>query len=98
MGPKDNETITTFLKLQNCALRKIAFKEYRHRIICVYKVCKILKFPDILNLQSCFIMYRIQHNLKLSAPFPTLYVKDKHNYNTRLTTHNLLDIPLTKTY
>ena len=35
---------------------------------------------------------------KLSACFPVLHAKDKHNYNTRSATYNLLDIPLTKTY
>ena len=49
-GQKNNETITTFQKLQNCALRKITFKKRHDRISCVYKECKILKFPDILNL------------------------------------------------
>ena len=38
-----------------------------------------------------------QHSPKLSASFPTLQGKDKHNYNTRSATHNLLDIPLTET-
>ena len=57
----------------------------------------ILQFPDILNLQNCLFMYQIQHSPKLSATFPTLYAKDKHNYNTTSATHNLLDIPLTKT-
>ena len=42
-------------------------------------------------------MYQIQHSPKLSASFPTLYVKGKHNYNTRSGTLSLLDIPLTKT-
>ena len=42
-------------------------------------------------------MYEIQHRPKLSASFPALHAKDKHNYNTRSQTHNLLDIPLTKT-
>ena len=41
-------------------------------------------------------MYQIQHSPKLSAYFPTLYAKDKHNYNTRSATHNLFDILLTK--
>ena len=58
----------------------------------IYKECKIPKFPDILNLQNCFFMYQIQHSPKLSASFPTLYIKD----NTRSATHNLLDIPLAK--
>ena len=39
-----------FQKVQNCALRKKSFKKRPDRISCVYKECKILKFPDILNL------------------------------------------------
>ena len=93
---KNNETIATFQKLQNRALRKITFKKPHNRISCVCKECKILKFPDILNLQKCLFMYQIQHRPKLSASFPTLYAKDKQNYNTRSATYNLLDIPLTK--
>ena len=59
-GQKNNETITTFQKLQNCALRKITLNKKRHdRINCVYKECKILKFPDILNLQNGLFMYQI---------------------------------------
>ena len=96
-GQKNNETITTFQKLQNCALRKINFKKRHDRISCVYKECKILKFPDMPNLQNCLFMYQIQHSPKLRVSFPTLYAKGKHNYNTRSATHNLLDIPLTKT-
>ena len=96
-GQKNNETITTFQKLQNRALRKIAFKKRHDRISCVYKECKILRFPDILNLKNCLFMYQIQHRPKLSASFPPLHAKDKHNYNTRSATDNLLDIPLTKT-
>ena len=42
-------------------------------------------------------MYEIQHRSKLSASVPALHAKDKHNYNTRSATHNLLDIPFTKT-
>ena len=96
-GQKNNKTITTFQKLQNHALRKITFKMCHGGISCVYKECKLLKFPVILNLQNCLFMYQIQHSPKLSASFPTLYAKGKHNYNTRSATHNLLDIPLTKT-
>ena len=89
MEPKNNETTTTFQKLQNCALRKITFKKRHDRISCVYKECKILKFSDILNLQNCLFMCQIQHSPKLSASFLTLSVKEKHNYNTRSATHNL---------
>ena len=96
-GQKNNETTTTFQKLQNRDLRKITFKKRHNRISCVYKECKLLKFPDILNLQNCVFMQQIQHSPKLSASFPALHVKDKHNYNTTSATHNLLDILLTKT-
>ena len=41
-------------------------------------------------------MYQIEHSPKLSAYFPTLYAKDKHNCNTRSATHNLLGFLLTK--
>ena len=97
-GAKNNETITTFQKLQNCALRKITFKKCHNRINRLYKECKILKFPDILNLQNCLLMYQIQLRPTLSTSFPALHAKDKHNYNTRSEAHNFLDIPLTKTY
>ena len=52
-GQENNETITTFKKR---ALRKITFKKRHDCISCVYKECKILKFPDILNLQNCLFM------------------------------------------
>ena len=96
-GQKNNETITTFQKFQNHALRKITFKKHHNRISCVHKECKILKFPNILSLQNCLFMCQIQHSPKLSASFPTLYARDNQNYNTRSAMHNLLDIPLTKT-
>ena len=75
----NNETIIAFQKLQNRALRKITFKKHYDPISCVYKKCKILKFPDILNLENCLFMYQVQHNPKLSGSFPALHAKDKHN-------------------
>ena len=63
-GQKNNDTITTFQKIQNCTLSKITFKNHHNCISCVYKECKILKFPDILNLQNCLFMYQIQHGPK----------------------------------
>ena len=98
MGPKNNETITAFQKLQNRALRKITFKKCHDRISCVYKECKILKFSDILNLQNCLLLYQIELRPKISTIFPTHHAKDKHNYNTRSAKHNLLDILLTKNH
>ena len=53
-------------------------------------------FPNIPNLQNCLFMYQTQHSPKLSASFPTLYAKDKYNYNTKSATQNLLNIPFHK--
>ena len=97
MRPKNNETITTFQTFRNRTLRKITFKKRHDPISSVYKKYKILKFPGILNVQNCLFMYKIRHSPKLSVSFPALHAKDRHNYNTRSATHDLLDIPLTKT-
>ena len=78
---------TTFQELKNRALRKITCKKRHDRISCVYKECKILKFPDILNLQNC-LFKNLQKCQRQAQP------------KTRSATHNLLDnllIPLTKT-
>ena len=81
-GQKNKETITTFQKLQNRAFRKITFQKCNDSISCVYKECKILKFPDILNHQNCLFMYQIQHSPKLSASF--LLVMPKISTTTTL--------------
>ena len=81
-GQKNHETITTCQKLQNHALRKITFKKCHSCVSCVYKECKIRKFPDILNLQNCLFMYQIQHSPKLSASF--LLFMPKTNTTTTL--------------
>ena len=75
-------------KLQNSALRKITFKKCHKRICCVYKECKILKFPGILNLQNCLSLCTkssIAPNSSVPLIFSYCYLyaiaKDKHNYN-----------------
>ena len=55
-GVAKKNKITTFQKekLQNSALRKITLKSVTNvAICCVYKECKIMKFPGILNLENC---------------------------------------------
>ena len=79
MRPKNSEAITTFQKLQNRALRKITFKKHHEPASCVYKECKILKFPDILNLQNYLFMYAIQHNSKFSGSFHALHMYGKNS-------------------
>ena len=84
-------------KLQNRALRKINFKKFHYPIKHIYKDHKILKFADILKVQNCLFMYQFEQNNALATSFPALHSKDKHNYQTRSATQNLLDIPLART-
>ena len=42
-------------------------------------------------------MYQVKQNNALATSFPALHSKDKHNYQTRSATQNLLDVPLART-
>ena len=84
-------------KLQNRALRKIDFKKFHHSIKHIYKDHKILKFADILKVQNCLFMYQDEQNNALVTSFPAFHSKDKHNYQTRSATQNLLDVLLART-
>ena len=84
-------------KLQNCALRKINFKKFHHPIKHIYKDDKFLKFTDILKIQNCLFMYQLEQNDALATSFPALHSREKHNYETRSATQNLLDVPLART-
>ena len=84
-------------KLQNRALRKINFKKFHHPVKHIYKDHKILQFTDILKVQNCLFMYQFKKNDALATSFPALHSSDKHNYQTRSATQNLLDVPLART-
>ena len=90
-GQKTNETIPLSRSFKTMPP---TFKKCHDPISCVDKECKILEFPNILNLQNCLFF---DQSPKLSTSFPALHPKNKHKYNTRSTAHNLLDTPLTKT-
>ena len=81
-------------KLQNRALRKINFKKFHRPIKHIYKDHTILQFTDILKVQK---LYQVEQNNALATSFPALHSRDKHNYQTRSATQNLLDMPLTRT-
>ena len=38
-------------------------------------------------------MYQFQQNNVLATSSPAVHTKDKHNYQTRSATQNLLDVP-----
>ena len=41
-------------------------------------------------------MYQFEQNNALAISFPALHSKDKHNYQTRSATPNLVDVPLAR--
>ena len=63
-------------------------------------ICKervILKSTDILKVQNCLFKYHVKQNNAVATYFSVLYSRDKHNYQTRSATHNLLVVLLTRT-
>ena len=84
-------------KLQNCVLRKNEFKKFHHSIKHVYKYHKSLELTDILNVQNCLLVYQFEQNNALATSFPALHSRDKHNYQTRSATQNLLDVSIVRT-
>ena len=85
-------------KLQNRALRKIAFKKLHDPVNPFYEDLKILKFKDLLHLQNCLFASQIEENQTLGKSFATLkHCGDNHNYQTRrASTKRILDTPLYK--
>ena len=107
LGQKNNETISTFQKLQNyCALWKINFKN----VITVYKLSiQRMKNTEIswhpnksFSKENChptklsLFLYQIQHSPKLSASFSfssysLCQIQAQLLQHYRSATHNLLD-------
>ena len=56
-----------------------------------------MQFTDILKVQNCLFMYQVEQNNALATSFPALHSRDKHNYQTRSATQNLLDVSLART-
>ena len=98
---KNIETITlqNFQNLQNLSLRKITFKKCHNPISCVQiqrmKNTEIPQHPKSTKL-SLYAPNLAQPQIQYLF-FPALHAKDEHSCNTRSVTHNILDIPLTKT-
>ena len=62
-----------------------------------YKYHKSLELTDILNVQNFNLVYQFEQNNALATSFPGLHSRDKHNYQTRSATQNLLDVSLVRT-
>ena len=76
--------------------KKLILKNVTRSYISI-KIIKILKFTDILKVQNCHFVYRVEQNNALVTSFLALHSIDKHNYQTRPATQNLLDVPLART-
>ena len=63
----------------------------------ICKECIILKSTDILKVRNCLFTYHVKQNNAVATYFSVLHFRDKHNYQTRSATHNLLVVPLTRT-
>ena len=97
-GAKKNQEIKEAMqKHQNRSLRKINCKKFHHPIKHIYKNHKLLKFTDIPKVPNCLFMYQVEQNNAHATSFPALHSRDKHNYQTRSATQNLLDAPFTRT-
>ena len=62
--------------------------------------CKlhILKFNDMIYLQSFLLLVQIERNQKLITTFPRLTLcGDTHNYFIRSATQKFYNVPLSKT-
>ena len=59
-------------KLQNRTLRKILFKKQQDSIRQYYKELEILKFSNLLYLQSCLFMSQIETSQKVAKSFADL--------------------------
>ena len=57
--------------LQTWALRKITFKKFHDPVNPLYKDLKILKFKDLLHLQTCLFVLQIEQNQTPAKSFVT---------------------------
>jgi len=65
----------------------------------LYKSLKILKFPDLIYAQNCIFMSRVEENLlPKTFKMKLSYRRDVHNYNTRASKRNQINIPNTNTH
>ena len=94
MSSKQQRKAKQISKSPEQSTNKIAFLKQYESADSLYKNLKIIKFPDLF-----FFICQLEQNKKLTTTFPGLvYIKEKHNYNTRSARKNLLYIPLDQTF
>ena len=96
----NSQTIKTKIQnLQDRALRKITFSKSDCDMNKLYKDLKLLKFSDILFVQNCIFMSRVEND-QLPECFKDSFShrRNIHNYNTRAAKSGQLEIPAVSTH
>ena len=96
---QNSQTIKTKIQsLQDRAIRKITFSSTNCNQDDLYKNLKILKFQDLIYAQNCIFMSRVEEG-RLPTSFSQQFShrRDVHQYNTRASSSNLINIPNVRT-
>ena len=89
-------TKSQIVKLQNKAVRVINDVPLMESITPHYTSLGLLKFPDIVKLNTCMLFYDYFHHEKFPN-IPVSLVSELHNYSTRSASSNQVAIPLFRT-
>ena len=88
--------LSQIVKLQNKAVRVINDVPLMESITPHYTSLGLLKFPDIVKLNTCMLFYDYFHHEKFPN-IPVSLVSELHNYSTRSASSNQVAIPLFRT-
>ena len=89
-------TKSQIVKLQNKEVRVINDVPLMESITPNYTSLGLLKFPDIVKLNTCMLFYDYFHHEKFPN-IPVSLVSELHNYSTRSASSNQVAIPLFRT-
>ena len=95
-GNNYNAPLSQIVKLQNNAVRVINDVPLMEPITPHYLSLRLLKFPDIVKLNTCMLFYDYFHHEKFPN-IPVSLVSELHNYNTRSALSNQIFIPSFRT-
>ena len=91
-----NAPLSRIVKLQNKAIRVINDVPLMESITPHYTSLGLLKFPDIVKLNTCMLFYDYFHHEKFPN-IPVSLVSELHNYSTRCASSNQVAIPSFRT-
>ena len=95
-GNNYNAPLSQVVKLQNKAVRVINDVPLMESITPHYTSLGLLKFPDIVKLNTCMLFYDYFHHEKF-LNIPVSLASELHNYSTRSASSNQVAIPLFRT-